>query len=151
MGMIGSFLSNLTRGSTDPQTGVYNRSPLDVGINMLFGSGGPADVAQHLRENYYQNAVMRPMQMRAMRDWMGYMDGGDQGAQPQQQQPDPSAQGAPAAVGGAGSPGVAPMSATAPLVPQAGGGYRFNLNDPRAQRAMLGAAAFGMPGAKEAL
>lgn len=81
MGMIGSALGAL-RGLTSPSTdasGVYSPSPLDTGIQMLLGSGSPADAAQHLRELHYQNTVMRPMQMRIMQDFLTAAEQGQGG------------------------------------------------------------------------
>lgn len=134
----------------------YKPGMLDIGLQMLFGGQAPADAAEHLRELQFQNAT-RPLQAQAMQKWMGLFggsapQGGPQGAPQAQPAPDPGPQDLPSAMSlGLGRATGASPPPSPPPPPQTAAPSGFDINDPATQQMLFGGAAFGMPGAKEAL
>lgn len=145
----------------DPATASYNPNPFDIGVQMLFGHGSPAEAAETLREMHYANA-MRPVQAQAMQGWLRFLSGnGQQAPQPGQGAPQnapgmnlpaPAPGSVQTTIGGVqGAPGGQPSPAPQPMAASSPGIAGFNIGDPTTQRILAGASAFGMPGAQQVL
>lgn len=156
MGMFGSMGRSLFGAGPAPVTPEaldYKPGALDVGLQMLFGGQSPADAAEHLREVHYANAS-RPMQMQALQRWLGMFGG----SAPQQPAAEPAPQDQPPQTlqemmgqGIGRAIGTLPPPAPArPDQPQPAASS-FDISDPRTQQMLFGGAAFGLPGAQQAL